>query len=127
MVASGTATLETALLSVPMAIVYKVALFTYLITRSVIRIPYIRLVNVVAQDKIVPEFIQYQAKPKLIAEYLYESGCAYAEGEEMFYFHPDAFDQTKQTHPGYHFVRLARIAPLSLNGHNQWVVFEEFQ
>ncbi|UCH12814.1 MAG: lipid-A-disaccharide synthase [Candidatus Omnitrophota bacterium] len=72
MVASGTATLETALLGVPMAIIYKVGLFTYLVAKTVIiiRIPYIGLVNVVAGEKIVPEFIQYGAKPKFIAEYL---------------------------------------------------------
>ncbi len=70
MVASGTATLETALLGIPMAIIYKVALITYLITRAVIKIPYIGLVNVMAGEKIVPEFIQRGAKPKLIAEYL---------------------------------------------------------
>ncbi len=42
MVASGTATLETALLGVPMAIIYKVGLFTYLVAKTVIiiRIPY---------------------------------------------------------------------------------------
>ena len=70
MVASGTATLETALLGVPMVIVYKVNIFTYLLTRAVIKIPYIGMVNVLSQEKIVPEFIQYNAKPKLIAEYL---------------------------------------------------------
>ena len=70
MVASGTATLETALLGVPMVIVYKVNMFTYLIIRSVIKIPYIGMVNVISQEKIIPEFIQYDAKPKLIAEYL---------------------------------------------------------
>ena len=72
MVASGTATLETALLGVPMAIIYKVGLFTYLVAKTVIiiRIPYIGLVNVVAGEKVVPEFIQCGAKPKLIAEYL---------------------------------------------------------
>lgn len=70
MVASGTATLETALLGVPMAIVYKAELITYLFTRAVIKIPYIGLVNIIAGEKIIPEFIQYDAKPKPIAEYL---------------------------------------------------------
>ncbi len=75
MVASGTATLETALLGVPMAIVYKVSLFTYLIVKPIIKIPYIGMVNVLAGEKIVPEFIQRGAKPKLIADYI----CRLAE------------------------------------------------
>lgn len=70
MVASGTATLETALLGVPMAIIYKVSPITYLITRALIKIPYIGLVNVISGRKVVQEFIQHHAKPKLIAEYL---------------------------------------------------------
>lgn len=70
MVASGTATLETALLGVPMAIIYKVSLPTYLFIRPIIRIPYVGLVNVVAERKIIQEFIQYEAKPKSIAQYL---------------------------------------------------------
>jgi lipid-A-disaccharide synthase len=70
MVASGTATLETALLGVPMAIIYKVNLLTYLMTRAVIKLPYIGLVNVVAGKKIVPEFLQYEARPDKIADYI---------------------------------------------------------
>ncbi len=72
MVASGTATLETALLGIPMAIVYRVAMLTYLLLRAVIRIPYIGMVNVMSGKKIVPEFVQYNAKGRLIAEYLLE-------------------------------------------------------
>lgn len=68
MVASGTATLETALLEKPMVIVYKTSLLTYLIGRSLIRIPYIGMVNVVAGRKIVPECLQSEATPQKIAE-----------------------------------------------------------
>lgn len=70
MVASGTATLETALLGVPMAIIYKVNLLTYLITKNVIKLPYIGLVNVVGGEKIVPEFLQREAGPEKISQYL---------------------------------------------------------
>lgn len=69
-VASGTATLETAILEVPMVIVYKVSFLTWLIIRSLIKIPYIGLVNVVRQRKFIKEFIQYDARPKKIAEYV---------------------------------------------------------
>lgn len=70
MVASGTATLEAALMEVPMAIIYKTSLLTYLLTRSLIRLPYIGLVNVVAGERIVPEFLQYEARPAKISEYM---------------------------------------------------------
>ena len=68
LVASGTATLETAIMQKPMAVVYKVSFLNWLIARALIKLTFIGLVNVVAGKKIVPEFIQYKAKPQLIAE-----------------------------------------------------------
>lgn len=67
LVASGTATLETACLSKPMVIVYKVSFLTWLIVRRLIRIDSIGLVNVVAGKKVVPELLQFDATPKKIA------------------------------------------------------------
>lgn len=66
--ASGTASLEVALLGVPMAILYRVANLTYLIAKKIIKIPYIGLCNIVADKPIVKEFIQHDANPKLICE-----------------------------------------------------------
>ncbi|MFH1245136.1 MAG: lipid-A-disaccharide synthase [Candidatus Omnitrophota bacterium] len=66
--ASGTATLETAIMQRPMVIVYKVSFLNWLIAKQLIRLPYIGLVNVVAGRKIVPEFVQFQAQPRLIAQ-----------------------------------------------------------
>lgn len=66
-VASGTATLETAILNTPMIIVYKVSLLTWLLAKICIKIPCIGLVNVVAGQKIVPELIQFDATPEKIA------------------------------------------------------------
>lgn len=60
MVCSGTATLETAILGIPMVIVYKVAWPTYILARWLIKIPYIGLVNVVAEKKVVSELIQHE-------------------------------------------------------------------
>ena len=62
-VCSGTATLETAILGIPMLVVYKTSFFTWIISKLLIELPYIGLVNVVAGKKIIPEFIQYQATP----------------------------------------------------------------
>jgi lipid-A-disaccharide synthase len=65
--ASGTATLETALMKKPMIVIYKTSFLTYLILKPLIKIPNISLVNVVAGKRIVPEFIQYRARAKPIA------------------------------------------------------------
>lgn len=67
-VASGTATLETALHRVPMAVIYRGSWPTYLAARLVIRIPHIALVNVLAGKPIVPELIQHRATPARIAQ-----------------------------------------------------------
>jgi len=66
LVASGTATLECALLERPMLIIYKTSWPTYCISRALIRIPTIGLVNVVAGKLVVPEFIQHKANPSAI-------------------------------------------------------------
>jgi lipid-A-disaccharide synthase len=67
-VASGTATLETALLGIPMVIVYKVSPLTYPLARLVIRIDHIGLPNIIAGRTVVPELIQGDASPERIAE-----------------------------------------------------------
>jgi len=69
-VASGTATVETALMDCPMIIVYKVAVMTYLLARLVIRVPYIGMVNIIAGREICPELIQHRATPAAIARTL---------------------------------------------------------
>lgn len=66
-VTSGTATLETGLLGVPMIIVYKVSLLSYLIGRLVINVKNIGLVNIIAGKTVVPEFIQKAANGRQIA------------------------------------------------------------
>ncbi len=68
LVASGTATLETAISLKPFVIIYKTAASTYFLGRRLIRIPYIGLVNVLAGKKVVPEFIQQDATGEKIAE-----------------------------------------------------------
>jgi lipid-A-disaccharide synthase len=61
LVTSGTATLETACFATPMVVVYKTSWLTYLIGRMLVRVKNIGLVNIVAGERIVPEFIQHQA------------------------------------------------------------------
>lgn len=69
LVCSGTATLETAVIGVPMVILYKVNFLTWVYIRRLIKIPYIGLVNVVGGKKIVEEFIQFDCYPKKICDY----------------------------------------------------------
>ncbi len=65
--ASGTITLQAALLGKPMVIVYKVSLFTYTIAKLLVNIKDIGLVNIMAGKRIVPELVQYDATPDKIA------------------------------------------------------------
>ncbi|MCX5707467.1 MAG: lipid-A-disaccharide synthase [Candidatus Omnitrophica bacterium] len=70
LVCSGTATLETAILATPMIILYKVSFLTWLFIRMMIKIPYIGLVNVVKGRKIAEEFVQFDADPEKICDYV---------------------------------------------------------
>jgi lipid-A-disaccharide synthase len=66
--ASGTATLEAAILGKPMVIVYKVSFFSYWIGRALIQVDHIGLVNLVAGKAIAPELIQKDVHPQRIVE-----------------------------------------------------------
>ena len=66
--ASGTVTLEAAILKLPTVVIYKLATLTYLIGKIVIQIPYISLPNIVAGKKIVPELVQYDVSGENIAQ-----------------------------------------------------------
>jgi len=70
LVTSGTATLETAIMQKPFVIIYKMGTLNYLLYRPQVKVPYIGIVNIVAGKKIVPEFIQNDAHPKPIADYV---------------------------------------------------------
>jgi len=67
LVASGTATLETAIMGVPMVIVYKVSSLSYRVGKMIIKVPYIGLVNLIAGEEIVPELIQDEVIPDRLA------------------------------------------------------------
>jgi lipid-A-disaccharide synthase len=64
LVASGTATLEAALLGCPMVIAYKMSHLTYILGRMLIKgVPFIGMPNILAGRRIVPELIQRQVTP----------------------------------------------------------------
>ena len=66
-VASGTATLETAYLGTPLVVIYKMAPLSYLIGKLLIDIEHIAMPNLILGDRAVPELIQGQASGKIIA------------------------------------------------------------
>lgn len=66
-VASGTATLETALLGIPMIIIYKISPISYFIGKIAVSVENIGLVNIIAGKTIVPELIQQKASGEHIA------------------------------------------------------------
>ncbi len=68
MVASGTATLETALIGTPLVIIYKTNPITCFLSRLFMRTPFLGLVNIIAGKEIAPEFLQERATPKHIAK-----------------------------------------------------------
>jgi lipid-A-disaccharide synthase len=65
-VASGTATVEAALLGTPMVIIYRVNGFSAAILRHMIRTPFIGMVNLIAGRQIVPELIQDAFTPEAV-------------------------------------------------------------
>jgi lipid-A-disaccharide synthase len=70
LVASGTATLEAALLKRPMVIAYRLSPFSHLLMKRMGYLPYVGLPNILAGRFVVPEFIQHEATPEKLAEAL---------------------------------------------------------
>ena len=68
MVASGTATLEAALLGTPMVILYKMSRFSFIIGKALVRVRNFGLVNIVAEREVVPELLQGEVNKKRIAQ-----------------------------------------------------------
>jgi len=83
-VASGTATVEAALLGTPMVVVYRVNRVTAAIVRRMIRTPFIGMVNLIAGKRVVPELIQDAFTPEAVeaeVRKLLESESARAEAK----------------------------------------------
>ena len=68
--ASGTATLEAAMIGTPFAITYRVHPLSYFIFKRLVTVPDIGLINVVAGKRIVQEFVQNEAQPPIIVKEL---------------------------------------------------------
>jgi lipid-A-disaccharide synthase len=72
LVCSGTATLETALLGTPFAIIYKLSPITFMAARRFVKIPFFGLANVVAGAQVAPELVQDEVNPARLRAVLKE-------------------------------------------------------
>jgi len=68
LVASGTATLETALFKTPMVITYRQSMLNSILMKRMIYLPYIGLPNILAGEQFVPEYVQNKATPEALAK-----------------------------------------------------------
>jgi lipid-A-disaccharide synthase len=68
LVASGTASLECALVGIPQIVVYRVHPLTYAVGRRVVKVKYLSIVNVMADEAIVPEFLQDKLEASAVAQ-----------------------------------------------------------
>ncbi|MBV9189954.1 MAG: lipid-A-disaccharide synthase [Betaproteobacteria bacterium] len=67
LVASGTATLETALFKTPMVIAYRQSPITWTLMRQMVYLPYVGMPNILAGERLVPELLQDEATPANLA------------------------------------------------------------
>ena len=68
--ASGTATLEAAILGIPMAVVYQLNILTWMLSKLLVKVKHIALPNIIFNKPIVQEFIQTNGKSEDIIEYI---------------------------------------------------------
>jgi len=69
---SGTITLEAALIGTPMIIIYRMHPLTFALAKRLVQVDHVGLVNIVANERIMPELLQDQACPKTIAKVAWE-------------------------------------------------------
>jgi len=86
MAASGTVTLELAILNVPMVVAYRVSWLTYIIGRLLVKVKHFSLVNLVAGREVVPELLQGDVTPQRLAdevEWLLDAGRASSMRQQL--------------------------------------------
>jgi lipid-A-disaccharide synthase len=100
LVASGTATLETALSKTPMVIAYKQSPVTWALMRRMLYLPNIGLPNILAGEPLVPEFVQEKATPDALAgallELLHDAGAQRRQVEKFREIHASLRQNTAQ-------------------------------
>lgn len=69
-VASGTATVEAALIGNPFVVVYRVSRLTYAIARRLVKVPHVAMANLIAGKRVVPELIQHDFTAENVIQHL---------------------------------------------------------
>ena len=65
---SGTTTLEAGLALTPLVVVYRMNAASYALAKRVVKVPHIALANLIAEDRVAPEFVQDAATPEALAD-----------------------------------------------------------
>ncbi len=71
-IASGTATVEAAMMSTPFVMVYRVSPLTYLLGKPRVKVPRFAMVNLIAEEEVVPELVQHDFTPEKVVTRLKE-------------------------------------------------------
>lgn len=111
-VTSGTATLETALMSVPQVVCYKTTKVSYTIAKAVVKLKYISLVNLILNRLCVKEFIQNDFEPEKLC---YELNLLLKSKEKRAQIETDYADLHKLIGPSYPSVTVAKLIWQSVN------------
>ncbi len=69
-VTSGTATLETGIFKVPQVVVYKMGSMEFTVVRSLVKVKFISLINLIANKEVIKELIQNEAFPERVSQEL---------------------------------------------------------
>ncbi len=70
LLASGTVTLEAAIVGVPMVVAYRLPKLSFCLAKFLVKVPYVSLVNLLAGEELVPELLQDKATPENLAKAL---------------------------------------------------------
>ena len=70
LVASGTATVEAALIGNPFVVVYRVSALTYAMAKRLVKVPHVAMVNLIAGRRVVPELIQNDFTAAMCVQYM---------------------------------------------------------
>ena len=110
-VASGTATVEAALIGNPFVVVYRVSPVTYAIAQRVVKVPHVAMVNLVAERRVVPELIQHEFSAQSVAQHLRP---LLEDGPERSQMLGDLKEVTAKLHPDGNFDggAIARVATI---------------
>jgi lipid-A-disaccharide synthase len=82
-IASGTATVEAAMMGIPFVMVYRVSPMTYALGRWRIKVPHFAMVNLIAGREIVPELVQGMFTVQNVVEHLQKVICDGSDRDTM--------------------------------------------